>query len=172
MEHPPRQEAHRNARRRLALVRPALCCYRYQLPWFVEAAFQRASPWPLPEQHLVPSSGLGNDFDPVTPGRFADKMADRFGSAVSVRRAGYGHCSMSQPSKCIDKIVREYFVEGKVPHKGVKCDVDGSPFPQPKNETSVAVNSFSAEDAREAELSEAMAAISEAVTEYNSRRLL
>lgn len=119
-----------------------------------------------------PLLALGNDFDPVTPGRFADKMADRFGSAVSVRRAGYGHCSMSQPSKCIDKIVREYFVEGKVPHKGVKCDVDGSPFPQPKNETSVAVNSFSAEDAREAELSEAMAAISEAVTEYNSRRLL
>ncbi|CDW99435.1 hypothetical protein, partial [Sporisorium scitamineum] len=78
---------------------------------------------------------LGNDFDPVTPGRFADMMADKFGSAVSVRRAGYGHCSSSQPSKCINKIIGDYFVNGTVPEKGVKCDVDESPFPQPKNES-------------------------------------
>ncbi|SOV04935.1 uncharacterized protein UDID_02961 [Ustilago sp. UG-2017a] len=114
---------------------------------------------------------LGNDFDPVTPGRFADMMADKFGSAVSVRRAGYGHCSMSQPSKCINKIVREYYVNGTVPKKGIKCDVDGSPFPPPKNET-VTLASLSPEEARDAELNEAMAAISEAVAEYNARRLM
>lgn len=114
---------------------------------------------------------LGNDFDPVTPGRFADKMADLFGSAVSVRRAGYGHCSMSQPSKCIDKIIGEYFVNGTVPHKGTKCDVDESPFPQPKNESS-AVVALSIEEAREVERSQAMASISEAVTELNVRHRL
>ncbi len=114
---------------------------------------------------------LGNDFDPVTPGRFADKMADSFGSAVSVRRAGYGHCSMSQPSKCINKIIGDYFVNGTVPEKGIKCDVDESPFPQPKNDSSVVV-SLSVEEAREVELSEAMASISEAVAEYNARRML
>ncbi|EST07939.1 Peptidase S33 tripeptidyl aminopeptidase-like, C-terminal [Kalmanozyma brasiliensis GHG001] len=114
---------------------------------------------------------LGNDFDPVTPGRFADMMADKFGSAVSVRRAGYGHCSMSQPSKCINKIIGDYFVNGTVPEKGIKCDVDESPFPQPKNESSVVV-SLSVEQAREMEVSEAMASISEAVAEYNARRLL
>lgn len=118
-----------------------------------------------------PLLALGNDFDPVTPGRFADMMADKFGSAVSVRRAGYGHCSSSQPSKCINKIVRDYFVDGTVPHKGIKCEVDESPFPQPKNET-VAVASLSVEDARDAEMSQAMAAINEAVSEYNARHLL
>ncbi|SNX82860.1 uncharacterized protein MEPE_01566 [Melanopsichium pennsylvanicum] len=110
---------------------------------------------------------LGNDFDPVTPGRFADKMANKFKSAVSVRRAGYGHCSMSQPSKCINKIVRDYFVDGTVPKKGIKCDVDDSPFPQPKNETQSFVT-MEVED----ELSQAMASIGEAVSEFNARRLL
>lgn len=114
---------------------------------------------------------LGNDFDPVTPGRFADKMANKFGSAVSVRRAGYGHCSSSQPSKCINKIIRDYFVDGTVPKKGIKCDVDESPFPQPKNETA-GFASLSSEDLRDAEISQAMAAINEAVSEYNARRLL
>ncbi|SJX62106.1 uncharacterized protein SRS1_12955 [Sporisorium reilianum f. sp. reilianum] len=114
---------------------------------------------------------LGNDFDPVTPGRFADMMADKFGSAVSVRRAGYGHCSMSQPSKCVNRIIGDYFVNGTVPQKGVKCGVDESPFPQPK-EGKGALSSLSVEQAREAELGEAMAAISEVVAEYNARRLL
>ncbi|GAC76980.1 hypothetical protein PANT_22d00283 [Moesziomyces antarcticus T-34] len=111
---------------------------------------------------------LGNDFDPVTPGRFADMMAHRFGSAVSVRRAGYGHCSMSQPSKCMDKIIGAYFVNGTVPHKGTKCGVDSSPFPAPMNES---LTLLSAQDKREAEVSQAMAAISEAVAEFNTRRL-
>ncbi|SPO22203.1 uncharacterized protein UTRI_02212_B [Ustilago trichophora] len=114
---------------------------------------------------------LGNDFDPVTPGRFAEKMANSFGSAVSVRRAGYGHCSSSQPSKCINKIIRDYFVDGTVPRKGIKCDVDESPFPPPKNETA-AFGSLSIEEARQEEISQAMAAINEAVSEYNARRLL
>ncbi|CBQ72234.1 conserved hypothetical protein [Sporisorium reilianum SRZ2] len=114
---------------------------------------------------------LGNDFDPVTPGRFADMMADKFGSAVSVRRTGYGHCSMSQPSKCVNRIIGDYFVNGTVPQKGVKCGVDESPFPQPK-EGKGALSSLSVEQAREAELGEAMAAISEVVAEYNARRLL
>lgn len=116
-----------------------------------------------------PLLALGNDYDPVTPGRFADMMAKGFGSAVSVRRAGYGHCSSSQPSKCINKVIRDYLVDGTVPHKGIKCDVDDSPFPQPKNET-VAFASFSAEEAREAKVREAMAAIGEAVSDVNIPR--
>lgn len=114
---------------------------------------------------------LGNDFDPVTPGRFADKIADTFGSAVSVRRAGYGHCSLSQPSKCINRIIGDYFVNGTVPDKGTKCEVDESPFPQPKNESRTLVP-LSTEHGRDLELSEAMSAISDAVIEYNVRRLL
>ncbi|TKY87409.1 hypothetical protein EX895_004087 [Sporisorium graminicola] len=78
---------------------------------------------------------------------------------------------MSQPSKCINRIIGDYFVNGTVPAKGVKCDVDESPFPQPKNKSS-ALSSLSIDEAREVELSQAMAAISEAVTEYNARRLL
>lgn len=71
---------------------------------------------------------LGNDFDPVTPGRYADKMSKGFAGSVSVRRAGYGHCSISQSSKCIDDIVTKYFVYGELPAPGTYCEVDSGPF--------------------------------------------
>lgn len=71
---------------------------------------------------------LGNDFDPVTSGRYADMMSAEFSGSVSVRRAGYGHCSNSQPSQCIDRITHNYFVNGELPAPGTYCDVDSGPF--------------------------------------------
>ncbi|PWY98630.1 alpha/beta-hydrolase [Testicularia cyperi] len=115
-----------------------------------------------------PILALGNEFDPVTPGRYADKMADLFPNAVSVQRKGYGHCTLSQPSKCIEKILHDYFVDGVVPKKGINCDVDGSPFPAPgKNASSLGV-----QDTRQMEISRAFADIHDAVLEINTRRRL
>ena len=80
---------------------------------------------------------LGNDLDPVTPGRYADLMASKFPGAVAVRRAQYGHCSISQPSKCISRIIKGYFVEGVVPKHGTFCDVDRPVFPDPDSVSSL-----------------------------------
>lgn len=67
---------------------------------------------------------IGNDFDPITPGRFAGLMASRFPGAVSVNRGGYGHCSSSQPSSKLYDLVRDYFVHGWVPPNGTRCEPD------------------------------------------------
>lgn len=71
---------------------------------------------------------LGNDYDPVTPGRYAKKMAGLFPNAVHVQREGYGHCSSSQPSKCIDDIVAAYFLDGELPAPETVCEVDKPVF--------------------------------------------
>jgi len=71
-----------------------------------------------------PLLAIGNDLDPVTPGQCADDLANTFPNAVSVRRAGYGHCSFSQPSACIDRIAADYFLRGQLPSKNTRCEVD------------------------------------------------
>lgn len=71
---------------------------------------------------------VGNDYDPVTPGKHADTTSEDFEGSVSVRRGGFGHCSYSQPSKCFDKILFNYFINGELPAKGTHCEVDSSPY--------------------------------------------
>lgn len=58
---------------------------------------------------------LGNELDPVSPRQYGEEMASRFPGALFVKREGYGHCTNSQPSRCIDEVVRAYFVDGKLP---------------------------------------------------------
>lgn len=82
----------------------------------------------LTAETRFPLLTLGNDYDPVTPARYADEAAQRFGG-VSVRRGGYGHCSGSMASNCIKSIVHDYFVLGKLPEAGSRCEPDNSPFP-------------------------------------------
>lgn len=60
-------------------------------------------------------------------------MASKFPGAVSVRREGYGHCTISQPSTCIDEILKNYFIHGKLPAQDTYCKVnaDHQVFPAP-----------------------------------------
>ncbi len=67
---------------------------------------------------------IGNSFDPVTPHVNAEYMANLFPGASYLLRKGYGHCSLSQKSKCIEKLVGDYFIHGSVPKFGHVCDVD------------------------------------------------
>lgn len=69
---------------------------------------------------------IGNDYDPVTPLASAETMAALFETPV-VRRAGYGHCSSSQPSKCVDDIIVNYFLHGEMPGN-MYCPVDTPVF--------------------------------------------
>ncbi|SPO35021.1 uncharacterized protein PSFLO_00492 [Pseudozyma flocculosa] len=115
---------------------------------------------------------LGNDFDPVTPGRNADLMASKFPRAVAVHRSGYGHCSLSMPSRCIDKVVRDYFVHGIVPEKGTRCETDQDKpiFPLPGKEREVRAKSSRPEDEdEEEEALKALQDIGAAVAEVNMR---
>lgn len=41
---------------------------------------------------------------------------------------GHGHAVKNHPSKCTDKVVAEYFNDGKMPEVGKVCETDESAF--------------------------------------------
>ncbi|KDN37255.1 hypothetical protein K437DRAFT_259850 [Tilletiaria anomala UBC 951] len=67
---------------------------------------------------------LGNSYDPVTPHANAEYHARKFPNSAYVLRTGYGHCTISQKSRCAEKVIADYFIEGKVPKKGTVCPWD------------------------------------------------
>ncbi|KDN37254.1 alpha/beta-hydrolase [Tilletiaria anomala UBC 951] len=67
---------------------------------------------------------IGNSYDPVTPYANAVVMSSLFPNSSAVLRRGYGHCSISQKSRCIEHIVGDYFLDGTLPPNGTVCDVD------------------------------------------------
>jgi TAP-like protein len=67
---------------------------------------------------------IGNSYDPVTPHVNAEYMSSLFPNSAYLLRKGYGHCSISQKSKCIEETVGAYFLEGTLPKNGTVCDVD------------------------------------------------
>ncbi|KAH8809618.1 TAP-like protein-domain-containing protein [Flagelloscypha sp. PMI_526] len=72
---------------------------------------------------------ISNTADPVTPLLSAKKIQKRFGSSALLTQNSPGHCSLSAPSICTAKIVREYMTEGKLPEEGTVCQVDSPIFP-------------------------------------------
>lgn len=72
-------------------------------------------------QLSFPLLSTGNDYDPATPGKFAEDIARQFPGSVYLRRHGYGHSSASMPSDCVHSIVREYFLLGFLPPLGTEC---------------------------------------------------
>ncbi|KIM20518.1 hypothetical protein M408DRAFT_30301 [Serendipita vermifera MAFF 305830] len=82
---------------------------------------------------------IGNSADPVTPFASAQALASkkRLGSkARLVKFNAIGHATTSNPSACIDNVIRSY-IEGNPPEdKGddgpdVVCEVDSTPFDNP-----------------------------------------
>ncbi|KAK3305196.1 TAP-like protein-domain-containing protein [Chaetomium strumarium] len=83
---------------------------------------------------------LSNTYDPVTPLRAAVKTALQFKDAGLVEQQSLGHCTISTVSRCMAKVLREYFTTGKVPppprvdgkeeFKGewTRCGVDEVPW--------------------------------------------
>ncbi|KAJ7513175.1 TAP-like protein-domain-containing protein [Mycena galericulata] len=72
---------------------------------------------------------VGNTADPVTPLWAAKKMSQGFARSVVLTQDSAGHCSISAPSLCTHKHIRQYFLDGALPEPGTVCPVIGTPFP-------------------------------------------
>ncbi|MCB0911797.1 MAG: alpha/beta fold hydrolase [Propionibacteriaceae bacterium] len=64
---------------------------------------------------------IGGTGDNATPYQQAVDMAGQLDSGVLVTYDGEGHGSYGGKSACVDKIVVDYLVDGKVPKDGVRC---------------------------------------------------
>ena len=64
---------------------------------------------------------IGATGDNATPYQQAVTMAEQLASGVLVTYDGEGHGSYGGKSKCIDRIVVDYLVEGTLPRDGTRC---------------------------------------------------
>jgi hypothetical protein len=101
----------------------------------VRAYSRFEGPWVGNTSH--PILQIGNSADPVTPGRFAKKMAKGFPGAVALIQDSGGHCSISSPSNCTMSYVRQYFQTGELPPEGTVCKPDALPFGPGPDEAAV-----------------------------------
>jgi pimeloyl-ACP methyl ester carboxylesterase len=90
---------------------------------------------------------IGNTADPVTPGRYAQQMAEGFEGAVALLQDSGGHASDSAFSWCTTGYIKQYFQTGELPPVNVTCGVDVVPF-GPRHEDLV-VETAEAKAARE-----------------------
>ena len=71
---------------------------------------------------------VSNTVDNVTPIGNAITMSKGFEGSVVLQQDSIGHCSLSSPSFCTARNVREYFQTGKLPKKGTVCTPDRLPL--------------------------------------------
>ncbi|KAI0630083.1 alpha/beta-hydrolase, partial [Trametes polyzona] len=67
-------------------------------------------------------------YDPVCPLRDAKAVHERYGGSGLLVQNSYGHCSLSAPSLCTAKHIREYMVNGTLPEPETVCEADVLPF--------------------------------------------
>lgn len=71
---------------------------------------------------------ISNTADPVTPLKSGRAMADKFPGSVVLVQDSAGHCSLSTPTACTVKAVKEYFQSGALPDPEIVCIPPTSPF--------------------------------------------
>lgn len=109
-----------------------LQCIHYK----VRSHYRFTGDWTGKTAH--PIMEIGNTADPVTPGRYAKKMAKGFEGAVALIQDSPGHCSIAAPSNCTMAYVRQYFQSGALPPHGTVCAADEMPFGDAEAEVQVA----------------------------------
>ncbi|KAF9552233.1 hypothetical protein CPC08DRAFT_768457 [Agrocybe pediades] len=58
-------------------------------------------------------------------------MSESFEGSVVLTQDSVGHCTISGPSLCTQKHIREYLVSGTLPKPGTVCEAIGTPFSPP-----------------------------------------
>lgn len=122
--------------------------------WQIRPIHRFEGPWVGNTSH--PLLEIGNIADPVTPGRFAKKMAKGFPGAVALIQDSAGHCSLAAPSKCTMGYVKQYFQTGELPPEDTLCKADALPF-------GTAPGEYTIHDIETARLLEAQATIAKAM---------
>lgn len=104
--------------------------------WPFRAEWRYAGPF-LNKRTKIPILLVGNEADPVTPVRNAEKIAakeeqrpsDKEGPGATVLlQEGPGHCSLAGKSTCTEYFIRRYFENGSLPPEGTKCRLDCVPW--------------------------------------------
>lgn len=71
---------------------------------------------------------IGNTYDGHTPLRSAYNVSQGYEGSVVLEVNGYGHSSVSLPSRCTLETVSAYWVNGTLPEPGKVCEVDALPY--------------------------------------------
>lgn len=86
--------------------------------------------WPHPAQgtpHKIKAPGaaailvVGTLRDPATPWVWSKSLAAQLDSGVLLSWDGDGHTAYRRGSRCVDRVVDAYLIEGKLPRDGKKC---------------------------------------------------
>jgi len=79
-------------------------------------------PQAITAEGAAPILVIGTTRDPATPYQWAVGLADQLDSGLLLTYNGDGHTAYFQGSDCVDQIVDDYLIDGKVPEDGLKCD--------------------------------------------------
>lgn len=94
--------------------------------WPVSSANRYTGPWNAATK--IPILVIGTRFDPNTPFANARRLEHLLGKAILLTHDGYGHTSTADPSACVLRAERRYFVGLVVPARGTVCHSDHLPF--------------------------------------------
>lgn len=101
--------------------------------------------WRYPRSHsFVPAERvktahplliLSTSLDPICPLVSAQKANAVYEGSVLLEQKSMGHCTISMPSYCTIKHVRQYLDSGKLPEIGTICEIDEPYFPNPNDKS-------------------------------------
>ena len=68
---------------------------------------------------------VGTKYDPATPIQWAFALANQISNSTVLQWQGDGHTAYRRGSKCVDEIIDQYLVSGKLPTNGTICAAAG-----------------------------------------------